>query len=897
MALELPGWLVDAFYVIGLPWPGIDEDQLRAWAVSVRSFADQVGDSAGQTHSAVAGLASSSQSSFTSALAGQWDDHNSLIAGLRGPMYDFAEALDVAAEAVFTQKGVVIAAAAALAGEVVGTTIAAIATLGVGEAAVVGEIAVQRWAVDMALKALEFALITELAGVAVQAISDQVGRFLGNLVVGALPVVGEAQMLMISYQELDNTGRAIHGHAARTEDAGHTAYAANASRPLDDRGHGRRWPVVAMVETALRDLAPALFKDMPGAISRTQEGTASALSRLSRELKDADSATADDVPYVTAPGARPQLRAGTAGASAGRLADPPACRAGLGMAGQARGATDPLGDRVTAADPVDVATGDVLLGQADVTLPGGLPLLIERAHRSSWRVGRWFGRSWLSSFDQRLLITGDEVIGAFADGRVLTWPHPGGSGGPRALPVTGPAWPLRRNADGSHEVSDPQRGLTWRFERRAGYQAGPGDEGEMPLVSLSDRAGHEIVFHYDGAGQPSGISHSGGYRIRVTMADGQVTGLSLAGRGGSGDMPLVSYTYDDAGNLAGVVNSSGQPLRFSYDAAGRLTGWTDRNGQYYWYAYDGDGRCVRGDGPDGALSGTFSYEPGTTRWTDTADAVTTYEITGSAHVAVATDPLGNVTRWEHDSRGRVTTRVDPLGRVTRSGYDDRGNLIAITRPDGSQATAEYDEHSQPVAVTGPDGSVWRQEFDRRGNRTRLTAPDGTVTEFGYDDRGHLARIAGPDGAVTLAACDAAGLPAEVTGPDGSVTRYGRDPLGRVIRVTAPDGGVTRLTWTTEGRPASRTHPDGATEDWSWDPEGNLARHVSAAGAATSYEYGPFDKVTAMRWPDGTRSEFRYDHQLQLTGVVHAGLTWHYDYDQAAAGSRDRLQRRHDDLRL
>jgi len=52
-----------------------------------------------------------------------------------------------------------------------------------------------------------------------------------------------------------------------------------------------------------------------------------------------------------------------------------------------------------AADPVDVATGDVLLFQDDASLPGVLPLIIGRAYRSSWRAGRWFGPSWASSFD------------------------------------------------------------------------------------------------------------------------------------------------------------------------------------------------------------------------------------------------------------------------------------------------------------------------------------------------------------------------------------------------------------------------------------------------------------------------------------------------------------------
>ena len=552
---------------------------------------------------------------------------------------------------------------------------------------------------------------------------------------------------------------------------------------------------------------------------------------------------------------------------------------GARAASKTPGAEDPTDARVSAGDPVDVATGDVMLAETDVTLPGVLPVL-QRTHRSSMRTGRWFGRSWVSSFDQRLLVTADRVIGAFADGRVLTWTYPNGAGGSPMVPLTGPMWPLRRNPDGSYTVTDPQRGLTWRFEPQAGYDAAAGGQGALPLVSVTDRIGHEIVFSYDGAGRPVSVSHSGGYRVQVTTADGHVTGLVLTGRDGFGDVPLVTYEYDADGNLAGVIKSSGLPLRFSYDGAGRLTGWLDRNGRDYRYTYDSQGRCVRGEGSGGALSGTFTYEPGITRWTDAAGAVTTYEVTDSAHVAAITDPLGNVTRWEHDARGRITTHIDPLGRATRYAHDRRGNLVTITRPDGSQANAEYDDRSLLVSLTGPDGAIWRQEYDVRGNRTALVAPDGGITRYGYDGSGHVASITDPVGAVTQVVSNGAGLPVEVISPEGGSTRYARDPFGRVTQVTGPDGAVTGLSWTVEGHLAARSLPDGAAESWTYDGEGNLISYSSAVGGVTAYEYGPFDRPTALTGPDGTRTGFRYDHQLRLTSVVHGGLTWRYEYDAA-----------------
>ena len=549
-------------------------------------------------------------------------------------------------------------------------------------------------------------------------------------------------------------------------------------------------------------------------------------------------------------------------------------------------------DMTMQADPVDVGSGDVVLAQIDVTLPAAMPLVVRRVHRSSWRAGRWFGRSWASTFDQRLAVDARRVLAVFADGRVLCFEPP--EDGAQAWPVSGPRWPLARDEDGSYTVTDPQAGTVWRFAPRSGYYVSAAGHGELPLVSVTDRAGHQITFSYDQAGAPEAVTHDGGYQIRVSVADGLVTGLALAGahrgaepdRGGADrggrDVPLTRYAYDSRGQLAEIINSSGKPLRLSYDGEGRLASWEDRNGWSYRYGYDDQGRCVRAGGPGGALSGTFGYDSANrvTTWTDQAAAATVYQLSDRYQVAAVIDPLGNVTRWEHDEGGRVIAHTDPLGRVTRYRYDGAANLTAVTHPDGTQATAQYDQPNLPVAVTGPDGATWRQDYDTTGNPVRLTSPDGAVTRFSYDGRGHLTGIVDPLGTIIRVECDAAGLPVAVTGPDGALTQYARDDFGRITAITGPGGEITRLSWTTEGRLASRTLPDGSIERWSYDGEGNLARHVSPAAGLTEFEYTSFDVVSAQTGPDGSRTEFAYDHTLRLTAVTHGGLTWRYEYDPA-----------------
>jgi YD repeat-containing protein len=453
---------------------------------------------------------------------------------------------------------------------------------------------------------------------------------------------------------------------------------------------------------------PAAFSD-PGAALRAEAGQVLSRARSSRDAAAARAETA----IMSATDQAPAWRSSWAQVAACRHdpvppPGPPTPGSGGGADGGAAVALGAAGDGAAAglsevaAKPalaarsapdiplvggsVDVVTGDVLLFQEDVSLPGVLPLVIGRAYRSSWRAGRWFGRPWASCLDQRLQVTAERVTGVFADGRVLSWLCTADEAGPvpaTGLPVTGPRWRLERVAGDAFTITDPQAGLVWRFERRPGYHWTAGDAGELPLVLVTDRAGHRISFGYTDTGRPASITHSGGYRIRVVMERERVAALALASDEPGQEVTLVKYCYNPAGDLAAVIDSAEQALRFRYDEEGRLTGWDDRNGICFQYSHDEQSRCVAGRGPDGAMSDTFSYGDQVTWRTDAAGAMTIYQLDKSSRVASVTDPLGHVTHFWHDEFGRLVSQADPLGRLSRYSYDERGNLSCVTRPDGS----------------------------------------------------------------------------------------------------------------------------------------------------------------------------------------------------------------------
>ncbi|MFE2638109.1 DUF6531 domain-containing protein [Streptomyces scopuliridis] len=102
----------------------------------------------------------------------------------------------------------------------------------------------------------------------------------------------------------------------------------------------------------------------------------------------------------------------------------------------------------------------MLLPQTDLALPGVLPLVLRRTHVSTYRYGRWFGRSWASTLDERIELDarGHGALWAREDGSLLIYPRlaPGGRrAGPAAggrPAAAGPRWCVR----GQHLLRNPR---------------------------------------------------------------------------------------------------------------------------------------------------------------------------------------------------------------------------------------------------------------------------------------------------------------------------------------------------------------------------------------------------------------------------------------------------------
>ncbi|WP_433129552.1 DUF6531 domain-containing protein [Micromonospora sp. CA-240977] len=500
---------------------------------------------------------------------------------------------------------------------------------------------------------------------------------------------------------------------------------------------------------------------------------------------------------------------------------------GGGLAGKGAGANRPpvpkdtslsIDVRKCVTDPVDVATGEMVLAQIDLELPDRRQPVLERTHLSTYRAGGWFGPSWASTLDQRLEFDGQGVCYFGPDGMILVYPP--APAGATVLPEEGPRWPLTVRGDGTAVVTDPVAGRSVLFLLS-------GAVGRLAVVAEGD--GGQLEVARDDRHAPVALRTGDGQLIAVTTSDNRVTALHRTDSAGRRTTLVAGYRYDEQGRLVEVDNASGRPMRFTYDDAGRVTGWRDRNGVDYRYGYDADGRCVHTEGADGFLNGALAYdvENRTTTYTDSLGNVTVYRFDDAHHPVSETDPLGNTTRFEWGRFNQLLTRTDPLGRTTRYGYDADGRLHTVVRPDGTEAR---------VTASGVVLTVDVRAGDRTMRRTYDPAPDPTVSQLGVAEPFDYDRLRADD----------------------------------PVRDASLAGSRTR-----------RTGPFGSTERVRYDDEGNPVERVDAAGHRIRTEYGPFDLVLATVDATGARTSYEYDTELRLTAVTDPrGLVWRYTYDPA-----------------
>ncbi len=559
-------------------------------------------------------------------------------------------------------------------------------------------------------------------------------------------------------------------------------------------------------------------------------------------------------------------------------------------------------------DPVDVVTGantDVTL---DFQLAGPIPLYWQRYYNSG-RNDRLRPLGWghTHRYDHRLQFNKDGI----------TYTDPSG-----ALTFFDPL-----PADGD---SENREGLTLRRVDSRIYRIHsfhiPAMEFEFDkdgifasLIRLG-RDEQSIEFQYGSGGHLETIIDSLNRVIFVEHdEEGRVLHLDLQRTEQDEFHPLITYQYDETGNLIGGIDAHGHRFSFAYDRNRRMLSKTDKRGYTFRFEYDDTGRCVHSRGEDGLHEVRLSYNPakGETVVTRANGGKWKYLYDENGTITRIVDPYGGVQRFDLDDQGRVIQETDPIGTITKWLYDETGEFL------GKQHAVDE------FILDLEDFEIGRENlrFPETPREWEFGSLSFEGSKAGAVNSGHslggvpsflLPHIREQSGAdhkadLDIPDCRKAYTLQETISAEGLIfddsellteqkmgeksRRWLYDENGNVCQYTDYEGSTYMIEYSSWNLQTRFVDALGQSVTVEYGPTEQIKKVTDEEGNQTEYEYDLKDRLTRVRRYGRIRESYRYDpadHIVEkLDGNGRALITWEYDHNGLSIVRRLASGERHD----
>lgn len=481
-----------------------------------------------------------------------------------------------------------------------------------------------------------------------------------------------------------------------------------------------------------------------------------------------------------------------------------------------------------------------------------------------------------------------------------------------------------------------KRIATWRYDEEGRAVASIRHESEELNVTLDYQSGKTVVTDSSGNVSTYLTSKAGGIPHVVKILG---PGCSACGTGD------VDFSYNDRfqpekhedarnGNLVAngwqpdLANEAGLPLRLvrssvnpddkyvtlvEYNESGKpITvterGWAptiqgsptkkyrpiERQTRYTW----NNGRLVEIDGPlpNGANG-------------DGSDSdITRYHYTLQGWLKEIHYPLGETETFEYDTLGRIIRHRHRNGTLVHLNYDPRGRLSSLARA-GRELFLSYDAQGRIDTMKNSLGQRFELEHNGADQLVAIIDQEGQRINWEYDAKGKLLQrqLLGPNGSLVQekhlntspglagTTLQAAMISPEVGGnhqqrriavdSQGRLTWYYYDDFGRLVSERSPVTGTTYYEYDKGDRLTAVRYADGSEIKLNRDVAGRLVRRLSQAESVelSWNTQGQLSHISQQE-SDGARYEERFtyneharliEHRRDFNGEV---FTTGYSYD-------------------
>jgi len=551
-------------------------------------------------------------------------------------------------------------------------------------------------------------------------------------------------------------------------------------------------------------------------------------------------------------------------------------------------------------EPVDLITGRVNYEYVDFELPGPIPMQWTRNWDSDASRDGLLGHGTHLCYDQYIqLFQEDDMLAlSLADGRVAAFPllQPGEEYYHRPEKLL-----LHRKQNGHFLLEDLGACLYLHFNHASSSDqkhlsasgVRPSSPDTFHLSFIENYNGFRIQLHYNRE-QLTAITDSAGRRLLLHYdRHGHITQVEVNHK----DIvqTLVSYRYNEEGDLTGVTDAMGQTTHMVYSDH-LMMQKTDRNGVSFYWEYDDRRRCVHTFGDGGILEGWIDYGDGYNIVRNSIGENTTYRYDGNMLCVQQTDHYGNSRRTEYTEDFEIYRETDELGNVTGYVYDDRARLKEKVMPDNGSTQFYYSEFNLPKLIIRPDGNSETYGYDEERRLRFINYPNGKTIGCEYNDKGQLAAVIENGRNKTVFQYDEDENLVQLQLPTGAVAQWKYDALGRCLRTVNPEGQLRHYDYDALGRLRHIFLPDGNKIALEYNAYEEVTGATGSNGRV-EFEYTALGRLK-KRKQNSTELNFIYDTEERLRGIVNeAGKHYRFVYNSRgeiiSETGFDGIQRRYD----
>lgn len=536
-------------------------------------------------------------------------------------------------------------------------------------------------------------------------------------------------------------------------------------------------------------------------------------------------------------------------------------------------------------DPVNLSTGNFVLDNLDLEIPGFQPLLLRRFYNSLGDGSGILGRDWMLCFERKVTrdtrgpLTGLNVRVLNEDGREELFSS---ADGVAFVPSCATTSSLARDGEGyvyttlegdRYLYDADGRYLRYENARHVGYSL---IYGEGRLERVQSDTGAFFTFSYDPSGLLSAAADHTGRTCRYLCEEGRLTKVVLA------DQSAWEYSYGPSGKIRRVLNprkvgvveteydalfrvvhqtfADGTENSFTYLDAERAVVMTERNGTKSTHYYNEEYQNIRNVYTDGEESFTYNKHGQKTR---------------------IVDKRGNMTSLQYNNRGNLTGILTADKTKVSLTYNAINRLLSLSVNGKRKVSNEYNAFGELVSSEDGLGRRTSYSYDEGGRLTEVKLPDGSQMSAAYDERGNLSALKNTDGAVFSFSYDNLNRIVKETDPLGNTASYDYDRMGRMTCQTRPDGNARSFRYDEGGNVVSVTDYDGSRTETAYNENNKPVLLRDAAGRTTSIKYDPMWNIAEILLPNQGSFRFRYDAENRLETVRDTqGNETRYRYDPA-----------------